>query len=100
MKVQPSLSKALGCGQITGLSTKKTLADVGSGIPNGADFVLIQAETQDIRWRDDGPDPTATVGMLLKAGDPPFLYDGELDKIEFLEATASAKLNVAFYKFR
>ena len=38
------------------------------GPPNGAGFVLVSAETQSIRWRDDGGAPTTTVGMLLAKG--------------------------------
>jgi hypothetical protein len=98
VKVQPNLARPLGCKQITGLNAVKTLADT-TAIPPLARFALLQAETQNIRWRDDGTDPTASVGMILTAGDPPFLYDGDLAAIEFLEASASAKLNVSFYGF-
>lgn len=99
MRVQPAFSDPLGVGQITGLSTKKTLADVSGGIPAGAQFVLLQAESKTVRWRDDGPDPTAAIGMRLIADGEPFLYDGkDLTLIEFIEESASAKLNVAFYK--
>ena len=59
--------------------------------------VLLQAETQDVRWRDDGTDPTASVGMILTAGGAPILYEGELDKIRFIQATAGAVLNVTVY---
>lgn len=92
-------SKPLGQAQITGLSAKKSLADTGlvPPIPLGARYVLLQAETKGVRWRDDGPDPTAGVGMRLIADAEPFLYDGDLSAIEFLEESASAKLNVAFY---
>ena len=49
-----------------------------------------------MRWRDDGVDPTASVGMLLVAGTP-LQYDGDLSRIKFIETTASAKLNVSYY---
>lgn len=68
--------------------------------PNGsnvkANFALIVAETQNVRWRDDGVNPTASVGMLLVAGTP-LQYDGDLNRIKFIETTASAKVNVSYY---
>ena len=88
--------KSVGYGQITSLSGAVTLASVAGGIPRGAQSALIQAETQNIRWRDDGPAPTSTVGMVLTAGDS-LLYDFPLTVIKFIEVTASAKLNITFY---
>lgn len=93
-------SKPLAYCQITGLNVKKSLvADSGLSppIPLGARYALLQAESKSIRWRDDTTDPTATVGMRLIADGEPFLYDGDLSAIEFIEESASAKLNVAFY---
>lgn len=88
----PSPYTCKGYQQITSLSSA-----VGLDIPVGAIMALLQAETQDVRWRDDGTDPTGSVGMVLKAGDPPFVYMGDLAAITFIEATASAKLNVTYY---
>jgi len=85
--------KALGYEQVTGLTAAKTLT-----IPTGARVVALQAQDQDIRWRDDGTDPTATVGMILIAGDRPFLYNGnDLTALSFFEAAATAILNVTYY---
>jgi hypothetical protein len=49
-----------------------------------------------VRWRDDGTDPTTTVGMNLAAG-ASLDYEGQLAAIKFIEVTASAKLNVAYF---
>lgn len=83
-----------GYEQITGLNAVK-----GLNPPEGALFAVIQAETQDVRWRDDsGDDPTATVGMLLKSGTGYELYyDGDLSALKFIQVAASAKLNVSYY---
>lgn len=59
-------------------------------------FALIVAEGAPIRWRDDGLAPTASVGMPLAVG-VPLQYDGDLNKIRFIEQSASAKLNVSYY---
>lgn len=81
----------LGIQQVTGLSAVK-----GISPPKGSRFALITSESQAVRWRDDGTDPTTTVGMRLPAGT--YLeYTGNLGRIRFIEETATAKLNVAFY---
>lgn len=83
-----------GHQQITALS-----AAVGLTPPTkDANVARVQAETQNVRVRDDGTDPAAGVGELLYAGDQPTWLIGDLNKYRFLEATASAKLNVTFYK--
>lgn len=80
-----------GYQQITSLAAAAALT-----IPAGARVAIIECETQNVRWRDDGTDPTATVGMILETGDE-FLYSGKLSKLKFIEAAASGKLNVSFY---
>lgn len=81
-----------GYQQITSLS-----AAAGLTVPSGARVAVIQAETQAVRWRDDGTDPTASVGQVLAAG-ADMVYTGDLSAIKFIEATASAKLNVSYYE--
>jgi hypothetical protein len=85
------LRTALGFQQITSLSAAQALT-----VPTGALEARIQCTTQAVRWRDDGSDPTATVGMLLPVNTD-IVYNGRLDKIKFIEATASAVLNVSYY---
>jgi hypothetical protein len=69
------------------------------GPPNGANFVMMQSETQNIRWRDDGAAPTTTVGMLLNTTATfPTLYNGQMGKVQFIDATAGGLLDAAFYK--
>ncbi len=81
----------LGYEQITSLNTVKNLTP-----PATATYAIIQAETQAVRWRDDGTAPTSSVGMTIAAGGE-LRYDGTLTAIKFIEATASAKLNVSYY---
>lgn len=47
---------------------------------------------------DVGPDPTATVGFLIYAGDKLPNYNGDLTRFRALQATAGAKMNINFYK--
>lgn len=82
----------LGYEQITDVSLA-----TGLSVPSGADFALIQAVSQNVRWRDDGTSPTASVGMQLTAGDT-LRYDGDLSAFEAIEDAASAELNITYYQ--
>lgn len=92
--VNEGVLENLGYEQLTSLSSSKGL----QSIPKGARFAIIQAESQNVRWRDgtSGTAPTATVGMRLAAGTD-FFYNGQLNLIRFIEEAASAKVNVAYY---
>jgi hypothetical protein len=89
--------KPIAYEQLTGLGTAKgpTAATVGTGPLKGTVAVFV-AETQLVRWRDDGTDPTANVGMTLEPGIA-MEYRGELNKIKFIETAASAKVNCSYY---
>lgn len=86
-----------GYSKITSLNTAKTLGGGSLGaVPAGAKYALIKTETQAVRWRDDGTNPTATDGMLIDVGDE-FWYTGQLRSLSLLETAASATVHVAFY---
>ncbi len=85
-------TSVLGYQQITSLSSSTQLT-----VPKYATYCVIIAETQAVRWRDDGVAPTGSVGMPLATG-VALLYDGNLAEIRFIEQTASAKINVAYYQ--
>lgn len=82
-----------GYVQMTSLGSAVAL----SSVPNFVKGALIQAESQNVRWRDDGTDPTASVGNVLAAG-ATLKYTGDLTAIKFIEVTGSAKLNVNYFK--
>ena len=84
-------TQCLGYQQITSLSASTQLT-----VPSGATMALIVAETQAVRWRDDGTAPTASVGMPLAVGTS-LSYDGDLKAIRFIQQAASATLNVSYY---
>ena len=84
--------------QISSLSTVRALdVPVFGATSKAPNYAIVQAETQNVRYRDDGLPPTAAVGLLLIAGDPPTKFTGNLGLLKFIEATASAKLNVRYY---
>lgn len=93
------LTSCMGYQQITGVSsaTALTVPVVNShGLKQQPTLAFIIPEEQAVRWRDDGVDPTATVGMPLGIGEA-LVYDGDLTKIRFFEQTSGAILNVSYY---
>lgn len=87
----------LGYCQLTSIDTAAKLSACAGGIPAGATSALIVAEAQAIRWRDDGTNPTASVGMTAAVG-APFYYSGTLSAFAVISATSGAKLDVSFYR--
>ena len=87
----------VGYQQISAPSSATGLTMIPAAEGRGvANFCLIQVLTQAVRWRDDGTDPTASVGMQIAAGkDLP--YNGDLSAIKFIQEAASAEINVSYY---
>lgn len=92
--------EADGFEQITSLGTVKTLT-----VPTGARGAILSATTQNVRFRADGTNPTASIGNLLIAGSNPFVIMGHstaegqevLEQLKFIEVTGSAVLNVSYF---
>jgi hypothetical protein len=79
-------------GQNTTLSSAQTIA-----IPAGANYVILSAQSQDVRIRLDGTAPTATVGFLINADADPVGIPVAADAvIKAIETAASAKLDYQF----
>ena len=84
---------ALGYQQITSLGTATALT-----IPAGTRLILITPTTQAVRWRDDGTNPTATVGYPLAVGAELLYTCAQMSALRFIEQTAGAVLNICYYK--
>jgi len=83
----------LGYVQITNLSSA-----VGLGsIPTGATVAFLSCEGAELRYRDDGTNPTASVGMPIYAGQV-LEYSGTLSAIKIIQTSSNGILNVSFYK--
>ncbi len=95
-----AITSCLGYQQLETLTSATGLLvpakDPTTGMNVKANFALIVAEGTDVRWLDNGSNPTASVGMLLKVG-VIFQYDGDLSRIKFIETSSSAKVNVSYY---
>lgn len=83
---------SLGFQQITSLSSA-----AGLTIPDGTVRIVVHAETQNVRWRDDGTDPTASIGMILTTTGELSYNSASLPRLKFIETAASAKINVTYY---
>lgn len=84
-------TNCLGYQQITSLS-----AATGLTVPRGATLAVIIPEAFAVRWRDDGTAPTSAVGMPLAIATV-LSYDGDLSRVQFIEQSAGAKLNISYY---
>lgn len=87
----------LGVAQDTTISAASGLPTVSGSIPAATTVALIQVTGQNCRWRDDGTDPTASVGIQLGAGTS-FWYRGTFSAFKIIEEAASAVLNVAYFQ--
>lgn len=86
--------KPISWQKITDLSTVTSLTV--PPVTDNPQIVLVQPEGANVRWRDDGGNPSSSIGMLLTAGS--FLeYNGDINAIKFIEVSASATLNVLYY---
>jgi 2-methylaconitate cis-trans-isomerase PrpF len=92
-------NQVLGYQQIVGAAASTALT-VPSRDQNGQNvkptLALIVVESQSVRWRDDGTDPTASVGMPVLANGM-LSYDGDLTRIRFIQTAATATINVTYY---
>jgi hypothetical protein len=82
-------------------ATKITVANtaIGSANPRRAKEVLLTVETNTIRFRLDGTDPTAAEGHLLAVGDS-LNIEGEdnIRRFRMIRATADATVKVTYYR--
>jgi hypothetical protein len=64
-------------------------------LPTGANGILVQAITQNVRVTLDGTAPTAIKGFQIKASDPPILFSLPSDgTITAIQETASGTLEM------
>ncbi len=87
-----SQDKPLGYQQIVGLAAATALTP-----PAGTVICIITPETQAVRWRDDGVDPTAAIGYPLAVGIELECTIQVMTAIKFIQQVASATLNISYY---
>lgn len=91
MQAKTSILRPLGYAQVTGPAVSTPLVP-----PAGTSLIVIQCETQAIRWRDDGVDPTAAIGQPLAAG-LEMQYTGSFVAFRYIQQAVSAVVNICYY---
>ena len=70
-----------------------------SSIPSDANKAIIQPETGDIRYRDDGTAPTSSVGMYLFADNTLTIESlAMLNAIQLIAVSGTVTVNISYYK--
>jgi hypothetical protein len=100
--VTPAQLTPLGNCRLASLAAATLISTCSGGIPAGAllAFIVADAGTANLRYRDDGTSPTASIGIELSSGGN-FTYRGSLSALSFIQegtTPAAAALNIGFYK--
>jgi hypothetical protein len=91
-------SGGAGTYQLSVANTASSASLTSGGIPPGATMASLQAESANVRYRDDGGAPTSAIGSLVVSGQNPMPYTGTLSRLRFIAASGSPLLNVNFYR--
>ena len=88
---------------LSATNTTSSASLTSGGIPvdatgRPATMAFIQAETADVRWRDDGAAPTAAIGNIIVHGIPGILFTDSLSALQFFALSGSPLLDIAFYR--
>ena len=84
--------RVIGFEQVTSLAAAAALT-----VPKGCVAFSMQATAQAVRWRADGTNPTASVGMRVPAAGAIETHFFPPNACRFIQETASAVLNVTYY---
>lgn len=66
-------------------------------VPVGTTVIELRCEAQAVRFRDDGVNPTATVGFPLAVGEVMQYTSSSSPSFRVIEQVGGAVLNVIFY---
>lgn len=79
-------------------STAKSLLEATGGIPKSATRAVVSVTADAFRWRDDGGDPTATVGIYVPVNGSVELPSLEsINAFKAIRVTNDVTLNIAYY---
>lgn len=86
----------LGYCQLTATGTAALISTCSGGVPARTVWAVLCVETANIRWRDDGTNPTASVGMPATAGQCIY-YSGTMSAFAIISQSGSPVVNISFY---
>ena len=103
MPMSTTIGFAFGSGTVSSTALALTDAPFSISQPNvdAADRIRVTAATQDLRYRYDGGDPTASVGHLLAVGQT-LILDGQnnISQFKIIRATgADGAASITLEKF-
>lgn len=88
-----------GTYKLSATNTASSASVTSGGIPPGATMAFLQAETADVRYRDDGGAPTASIGNIVVHGaGGQIFYAGTLSALRFILLSGSPLLDILFYR--
>ena len=92
------IRRPLGYAQIVNATLQSATGLVLPTPPAGSTIglAIIQCNGGVVRWRDDGTDPTTSVGMSIPDGGE-LDYVGDFSAIRFIDAGTTPILDVAYY---
>jgi hypothetical protein len=90
-------TQALSAVSAAAVGLTITAASAASAQWSAPNYAIFYAEGASARWRDDGTDPTTTVGMPLPANQY-FYYEGRLSSFRLIGVTGSTIVNCALYR--
>lgn len=72
-------------------------AATGFSLPAGTEFAEVTVGAQAVRWRADGTDPTAAIGMPMAVGATRIFTMQQLGSVKFIEQAVGAVLSITYY---
>lgn len=86
--------------QVSTLSNSTAVAVNSTVRTAGAQVLDISVETNAVRFRSDGTDPTLTTGVVIPKDLAPFRYEGYngTSNLKFQRTTGSATVSIMAYK--
>jgi hypothetical protein len=78
------------------VTVASSLATVATQVTAGARQVIVQADGQDVRYRLDGTNPTAAVGVLIKNGTSQAFNMTDAAAAKFIQVSATAVINATY----
>lgn len=94
----PAVVQDSGAPVVNSWATIHAAAEAAAGIdlPAMPGYCVIQAADGDIRYRTDGTNPTASVGMELFEGTS-IVLSTELHLVRLIAVTGTVEVNISYY---
>ena len=96
MEMEAFAHEALAVSSTSVPFTAATWKNPSTG--SAARKALVTVESNTVRWRADGTDPTASTGHQLAAGQSLEVWGADMNRIEFIRETSDATVRVTYFR--